>query len=139
MKGESALRGRQEGGWVKNLTRGYSQAWIFHQHYLISEESDTHKWPVPFRSCFTWGLVKIVFPQKRVLKHLLSGLQKLQDFEDREIFLPNKGVGHSGITRNWWGNICPSQQQRHAQVNIFLIVFPVALKIVQAWEEKALE
>ena len=33
------LRGRQEGGWVKNLTRGYTEAWIFHQHYLISEES----------------------------------------------------------------------------------------------------
>ena len=29
----------QEGGWVKNLTRGYSEAWIFHQHYLISEDS----------------------------------------------------------------------------------------------------
>ena len=28
-----------EGGWVKNLTRGYSEAWIFHQHYLISEDS----------------------------------------------------------------------------------------------------
>ena len=38
VKGERALRGRQECGWVKNLTRGYSQAWIFHQHYLISED-----------------------------------------------------------------------------------------------------
>ena len=37
-RGESP-RGRQEGGWVKNLTRGYSEAWIFHQHYLISEDS----------------------------------------------------------------------------------------------------
>ena len=39
VKGERALRCRQEGGWVKNLTRGYSEAWIFHQHYLISEDS----------------------------------------------------------------------------------------------------
>ena len=39
MEGERALRGRQEGGWVKNLTRGYSQAWIFHQHYLVHEDS----------------------------------------------------------------------------------------------------
>ena len=37
-KVERALRGRQERGWVKILTRGYSQAWIFHQHYLISED-----------------------------------------------------------------------------------------------------
>ena len=93
VKGERALRGRQEGGWVKNLTRGYSEAWIFHQHYLISEdslissvqfsrsvvsdslrphESDIYKWPLPFRSCFTWWLVKIVCPQRRVSKHLLS-------------------------------------------------------------------
>lgn len=43
MKGERALGGRQEGGWIKNLTRGYSEAWIFHQHYLISEDlSDIH-------------------------------------------------------------------------------------------------
>ena len=39
MKGERALGGRKEGGLVKNLTRGYSQVWIFHQHYLISEDS----------------------------------------------------------------------------------------------------
>ena len=93
----------------------------------------------PIQELFYLGAGKNSFPQKRVLKHLLSGLQKLQDFEDREIFLPNKGVGHSGITRNWWENICPSQQQRRARVNIFVIVFPVAPKIVQAWEEKAPE
>ena len=28
MKEERALGGKQEGGWVKNLTRGYNQAWI---------------------------------------------------------------------------------------------------------------
>ena len=35
---ERPLGGRQEGSWVKNLTKGYSQPWIFHQHYLISED-----------------------------------------------------------------------------------------------------
>ena len=39
MKEERALGGRQEGSWVKNLIRGHTQAWIFHQHYLISEDS----------------------------------------------------------------------------------------------------
>ena len=37
VKGKRALGGRQEGAWVKNLTKGYSQVWIFYQHYLISE------------------------------------------------------------------------------------------------------
>ena len=53
--------------------------------------------------------------------------------------LPNKGVGHSGTTRNWWENIYPSQQQRSAQVNLLVVVFPVAPKMAQVWEEKALE
>ena len=38
VEGETVLRGRQEGSWVKNLTRGCSQTWIFHQHYLVSED-----------------------------------------------------------------------------------------------------
>ena len=37
-RGERALEGRQEGSWLKNLTRGYSQALIFHQHYLTSKD-----------------------------------------------------------------------------------------------------
>ena len=53
--------------------------------------------------------------------------------------LPNKGVGQSGTTRNWWGNMCPSQQQRSAQVNLLVVVFPVAPTMVQVWEEKAPE
>ena len=52
---------------------------------------------------------------------------------------PNKGVGHSGTTRNWWENICPSQQQRSARVNLLVVTFTVAPKMVQIWEEKALE
>ena len=43
--------------------------------YLRILWSDIHKWPLPFRSCFTWWLVKIVCPQERVLKHPLLGLQ----------------------------------------------------------------
>ena len=39
------------------------------------------------------------------------------------ISLPNKGVGHSRTTRNWWENIYPSQQQRSTQVNLLVIVF----------------
>ena len=35
---ERALRSRQEESWVKKLTRGYNQAWIFHQDSLISED-----------------------------------------------------------------------------------------------------
>ena len=59
--------------------------------YLRILWSGIHKWTLPFRSCFTWWLVKIVCPQKRVLKHLLSGLQKLQDFEGRETSLRQLG------------------------------------------------
>ena len=40
------------------------------------------------------------------------------------ISLPNKGVGHSETIRNWWENICPSQQQRSAWVNLLVVVFP---------------
>ena len=55
------------------------------------------------------------------------------------ISLSNKGVGHSGTARNWRENICPSQQQRSAWVNLLVVVFPVAPKMVQVWEEKGPE
>ena len=51
------------------------------------------------------------------------------------ISLSNKGVGHSETTRNWWENICPSQQQRRTKVNLFVIFLPVAPKLVQVWEK----
>ena len=35
---EDSPWGRQGDNWVKT-SQGYSQAWIFHQHYLISEDS----------------------------------------------------------------------------------------------------
>ena len=77
------------------------------------------------RSCRALGAEKL--PITRVVCSLVS------------ISLPNKGVEYSGTTRNWWENICPSQQQRSVWVNLFVIVFPVAPQMVQVWEEKASE
>ena len=77
------------------------------------------------RSCR--ALVAEMLPITRVVPSLVS------------MSLPIKGVGHSGTTRNWWENICPSQQQRSAQVNLLVVAFPVAPKMVQFWEEKAPE
>ena len=53
--------------------------------------------------------------------------------------LPIKRVGLSGTIRNSWENICPSQQQRSTWVNLLVVAFPVAPKMVQVWEEKAPE
>ena len=77
------------------------------------------------RSCRALGAEKL--PITRVVPSLVS------------ISLPNKGVGHSGTTRNWWENICPSQQQRSAQVNLLVVAFPVAPNVIQVWEEKGPE
>ena len=74
------------------------------------------------RSCRALGAEKL--PITRVVPSLVS------------MSLPIKGVGHSGTARNWWENICPSQQQRSARVNLLVVVFPVAPKMVQVWEEK---
>ena len=77
------------------------------------------------RSCRALGAEK--FPITRVVPSLVS------------ISLPNKGAGHSGTTKNWWENICPSQQQRSARVNLLAGAFPGAPEMVQVWEEKAPE
>ena len=77
------------------------------------------------RSCRALGAEKL--PITRVVPSLVI------------MSLPIKGAGHSGTTRNWWENICPSQQQRSAWVNLLVVVFPLAPKMVQVWEEKALE
>ena len=75
--------------------------------YLRILWSDIHKWPLPFRSCSTWWLVKIFFPQEGFkapsIKTATAGR-----FQRQERFLPNKGVGYSGTTRNWWENMWPS-------------------------------
>ena len=77
------------------------------------------------RSCRALGAEKLHIT--RVVLSLVS------------ISVPNKGLRHSGTTSNWWENICQSQQQRSAQLNILVIIFPVAPKMVQVWEEKAPE
>ena len=77
------------------------------------------------KSCKALGAEKL--PITRLVPSLVS------------VPLPIKGVGHSGTTRNWWENICPSQQQRSARVNLLVVAFPVAPKMVQVWEEKAPE
>ena len=77
------------------------------------------------RSCRALGAEKLLIT--RVVPSLVS------------MSLPIKGVGHLGTTRNWWENICPSQQQRSAWVNLLVVAFPVAPQMVQLWEEKAPE
>ena len=54
---------------------------------------------------------------------LLHCRQILYRLSYEGISLPNKGVGHSGTTRNWWENIFLSQQQRIAWVNLFIFFF----------------
>ena len=80
---------------------------------------------VVIRRCRALGAEKL--PITSVVSSLVS------------ISLPNKGVGYLGTTRNWWENTCPSQQQRSTRMNLLVVAFPVALKMVQVWEEKALE
>ena len=96
-----------------------------HSFWSLSIEEGVVGSSVVTRSCRALGAEKL--PITRVVPSLVS------------ISLPNKGVGHSGSTRNWWENICPSQQHRNALVNLLVIVFPVASKIVHVWEEKAPE
>ena len=60
------------------------------------------------RSCRALGAEKL--PITRVVPNLVS------------MSLSNKGVGHLGTTKNWWENICPSQQQRSAWVNLLIVV-----------------
>ena len=87
-----------------------------HSFWCLSIEEGVMGSSVATKSCRALGAEKL--PITRVVPSLVS------------IYLPNKGVGHSGTTRNWWENICPSQQQRSALVNLLVIVFPVASKIV---------
>ena len=44
-----------------------------------------------------------------------------------------------GTTKTWWESVCPFQQQRSARVNLFVIDFLIAPKMVQVWEEKTPE
>ena len=96
-----------------------------HSFWCLSIEEGVMGSSVATKSCRALGAEKL--PTTRVVPNLVS------------ISLLNKGKGHSGTTRNWWENICPSQQQRSARVNLLVVAFPVAPKMVQVWEEKAPE
>ena len=102
----------------------WSQTWglILSSHSLCSlSVGGVIGSSVVTRSCRTLGAEKL--PITRVVPSLVS------------ISLPIKGIGHSGTTRNWWENICPSQQQRSAWVNLLIVAFPVAPKMVQVWKK----
>ena len=96
-----------------------------HRFWSLSIREGVMGSSVVTRSCRALGAGKL--PITRVVPSLVS------------LSLPNKGVGHSGTTRNWWENICPSQQQRSDLVNLLVVVFPVAPQMVQVWEEKSPE
>ena len=80
-----------------------------HSFWLLSIGAGLMGSSVVTRSCRDLGAEKL--PITRVVPNLVS------------ISLPNKGVGYSGTTRNWWENICLSQQQRSAWVNFLVVVF----------------
>ena len=80
-----------------------------HSFWSLSIEERVMGSSVVTRSCRALGAEKL--PITRVVPNLVS------------ISLPNKGVGYSGTTRNWWENICLSQQQRSAWVNFLVVVF----------------
>ena len=77
-----------------------------HSFWFFSIEEGVTCSSVVTRSCRALRAEKL--PVTRAVPSLVS------------ISLPNKGVGQSGTTRNWWENICPSQKQRSAWVNLFL-------------------
>ena len=81
----------------------------FHSFWSLSIEEGVMGSSGVTRSCRALGAEK--HPITRVFSSLVS------------ISLPNKGVRHSGMTKNLWGGICPSQQQRSAWVNFLVVVF----------------
>ena len=97
----------------------------YHSFWFLSIGEGVMGSSVVTRSCRTLGAEQL--PITRVVPSSVS------------MSLPIKGVGHSGTTRNWWENICPSWQQRSAWVNLLVVVFPVAPKMVQVWKEKGPE
>ena len=86
----------------------------FHSFWSLSNGEGVIGFSVVTRSCMSLGTEEL--PITRVVPSLVS------------ISLPNKAVGYSGTTRNRWENICPSQQQRSAWVNLLVIVFLAAPK-----------
>ena len=109
--------------WWARLGIPWSYTWglilSFHSFWSLSIGEGAMGSSVVTRSCRALGAEKL--PITRVVPNLVN------------ISLPSKGVGHSGTTRNWWENICPSEQQRSAQVNLLVVAFPVAPTMVQVW------
>ena len=106
--------------WWARLGIPWSYTWglilSFHSFWSLSIGEGVMGSSVVTRSCRALGAEKL--PITRVVPSLVS------------FSLPNKGVGHSGTTRNWWENISPSQQQRSAWVNLLVVAFPVAPQMV---------
>ena len=115
--------------WLAHPGIPWSHTWglilSFHSFWSLSIGEGVMGSSVVTKSCRTLGAEKL--PTTRVVPSLVS------------MSLPIKGVGHSGTTRNRWENICPFQQQRSTWVNLLVVVFPIAPKMVQVWEKKALE
>ena len=99
LKGYCFQLGNRMGSWRTMMT---SSAWWAHPGIPWS-----HTWELLLSSRSFWFLSIGVtrsyralgaekFPITRVVSSLVS------------ISLPNKGVGYSGTTRNWWESICPS-------------------------------
>ena len=93
----------------------------------------------PIKELFYLVAGKNSLPPRESFKASSIRTAKAARFQKQGKSLPNNGVGHSGATRNWCKNICPSQQQRSARVTLSVIAFPIALQMAQIWEEKALD
>ena len=132
LRGYCFWLGNRVGSWRTMMTGSawwahpgvpWSHTWglilSFHSFWSLSNGEGVIGFSVVTRSSMSLGAEKL--PITRVVPSLVS------------ISFPNKGVGH------WWENMCPSQQQRSACVNLSVIVFPIAPKMLQVWEENALE
>ena len=75
-----------------------------HSFWPLSIGEDVMGFSVVTRSCRALGAEKL--PITKVHSSLVC------------ISLSNKGVGHSGTTRNWWENIGPSHKQSTTRVNL---------------------
>ena len=131
----SLLRGCcfQLGNWVgSQRTMMTGSAWWAHPRIPWSHTSglilSSHSfWTLPIGECVMGSSVvtrscRALGAEKLLITRVVPSLESMS--------LPIKGVGHSGTTKNWWENICPSQQQRRAWVNLLVVVFPIAPKLV---------
>ena len=122
LRGYCFQSGNRVGSWRTMMTGSawwahpgvpWSHTWglilFSHSFWSLSTWEGVMGSSVVTRSCRALGAEKL--PSTRVVPSSVS------------ISLPNKAVGHWGTTRNWWENICPFQQQRSAQVNLFVNCF----------------